>query len=270
MTDEQYDLHLAGDPQASAELRRLFRPENVRVVFDIGACEGEDSLRYARLFPRARVFAFEPLPMNQELIRHHFSRHGASRCELVPIALSDRAGTADFHVSSGTPSEKFAGEDWNYGNKSSSLLPPAGEEPMFGWIRFEETLRTQTDTLDSFCARRGIGNIDFIHLDVQGAESLVLRGAARMLPQVTAIWLEVSNRRLYAGQALRAEIESLMRAAGFVLTRQDMREIEGDQFYVNLRKLPAWRYVSGRLVRNAARRVRKTLGLARRVARPAR
>ena len=122
--------------------------------------------------------------------------------ELVPLALSDRAGEATFHVSSGRPPDLFAGENWNYGNKSSSLLVPAATGPMHGWIEFKEAITVRTGTLDDFCAQRGLARIDFIQMDVQGAEQLVLAGAAAMLPRITAIWLEVSAREHYRGQAL--------------------------------------------------------------------
>jgi FkbM family methyltransferase len=236
MTNQSYDMFLEQELPTKRELLALFDRKDPLVIFDIGACEGEDSIRYARLFPRARIFSFEPMAGNQSLIRHHFERHQVKQCELVPLALSDRQGEAVLHVSSGAPPEKTHGEDWNYGNKSSSLLPPGltGEE-LFPWLSFEKTESVQTDTLDHFCELRGLSGIDFIHMDVQGAESLVLQGARNLLPATKAVWLEVAARESYKGQKLKGEIESLMREAGFGLTYQRMSGIEGDQFYVNLR-----------------------------------
>jgi len=227
--------YLARPAQCEPHLLRLFSADRELVIFDIGACEGEESIRYARLFPKARIFTFEPLPANQEIIRSNFSRFNVSRAELVPLALSDKTGTAEFHVSAGRPPELFCGDDWNYGNKSSSLLPPAETDPMHGWIHFPEKITVQTETLDRFCERRGIGKIDFIHMDVQGAESLVLAGADLQLPRVGALWLEVSDRELYKGQKLRTDIERIMRRRRFWLATESRGEIEGDQLYVNLR-----------------------------------
>lgn len=240
-----YSSYLAQPGAAEGELRRLFRRDEPLVIFDVGACEGEDSIRYARLFPRSRVFAFEPLPANQELVRANLARHGAANVELVPLALSDLAGEAVFHVSSGRPPEEFAGSDWNYGNKSSSLLPPAAPaEPMFGWIQFKERITVPTVTLDAFCRERGIGRVDFIHMDVQGAEHLVLAGAAAMLPHLTALWIEVSDNPQYAGQKSRPEMESWLRRHGFSLTHAVSHGIEGDQFHVNRRRPRVWPYLA--------------------------
>ncbi|MBI3885658.1 MAG: FkbM family methyltransferase [Opitutae bacterium] len=229
-------------------------------LFDIGACEGEDSVRFARRFPNARVFAFEPLPANQALVRANFARFSTPKNELVPLALSDRAGEATFHVSSGRPRDEFAGQDWNYGNKSSSLLAPATDAPMYGWIEFKEAITVRTDTLDHFCHERGIGHIDLVHMDVQGAEHLVLAGARALLPHITAIWLEVSDQELYAGQKLRNEIHELMRSHGFRLGYELRRELDGDQLYVNTRSPRAWRYLSARAYRAFMMKARMEAG----------
>lgn len=238
--------YLGSVSPAERELRRLFLRHEPLTICDIGGCEGEESIRYARCFPRARIFCFEPLPANQRLIFANFARFGIQTAELVPLALSDRAGTAQFHVSSGQPPERFAGDNWNYGNKSSSLLPPATPQPMFGWVEFHETISVPTQTFDAFAVERNIPWVDFIHMDVQGAEHLVLAGAHRMLPRCTAVWLEVSDRELYRGQQLRTAIETLMAEAGFSKTLEFRREVEGDQFYVNRRCLRQWPYLAAR------------------------
>jgi FkbM family methyltransferase len=252
--------YLAGLSEPEQELLRLFRSGKALTIFDIGSCEGEDSVRYARHFPRARVFAFEPLPANQQLVRANFTRYGAANAELVPLALSDRTGEATFHVSSGRPKDEFAGQDWNYGNKSSSLLAPAQEDPMHGWVEFKETITVHTDTLDNFCRDRVLGRIDFIHMDVQGAEHLVLQGARAMLPNITAIWLEVSDRQLYQGQKLRTDIGRFMHDHGFALGFEIRREIEGDQFYVNRRYARVWPYLAAKRAAQFARRLHFAAG----------
>lgn len=258
------NAYLATPTVAAKEFKRLFSSNQPRAICDIGACEGEDSIRFSRLFPAARVFAFEALPANQSLARENFARYAATRAELVPLALSDRAGTAAFHVSSGRPPELFAGEDWNYGNKSSSLLPPAsGSAPMHGWIEFKDRMEVPTETLDRFCAMRSLAAIDLVHMDVQGAELLVLRGAERMLPHITAIWLEVSASELYRGQALDRDINAFMRAHGFALAHVELLGSstgEGDHFYVNVRHARVWPYLVAKRATNAFSRARFSLG----------
>lgn len=262
--------YLASPGAAQAELDLLFGRDEPLVIFDIGACEGEDSIRYARLFPRAKVFAFEPLPANQDLIRANLARHIAANVELVPLALSDRAGEEVFHVSSGRPREEFAGPNWNYGNKSSSLLSPVKPgEPMFGWIEFKRQITVRTTTLDAFCLERKLDRLDFIHVDVQGAEHLVLQGAVTMLPRVSALWLEVSDQPQYIGQKTRIEMEAWLHRQGFELTYAITHGVEGDQFYVNRRHSRVWPRLARCRLFAGWRRVRTFAGRLRRALLPA-
>jgi FkbM family methyltransferase len=251
--------YLATPNEAELELTNLFTTDQAITIFDIGACEGEESIRYIRRFSNAQVFAFEPLPENQQLMRDNFRRYSVTNAEIIPVALSDRAGEAMFHVSSGRPEKEFAGGNWNYGNKSSSLLAPVTDAPMYGWIEFPETITVPCTTLDAFCDQRDIQSVDFIHMDVQGAEHLVLAGADRILRKTTSLWLEVSDQRLYRGQKLRSEMEALLAAKGFSLRLEVRREVEGDQFYVN-RKLPqTWRYLACKQLVSAVRSIKKRL-----------
>lgn len=258
------DAYLATPSPVELELTKLFQHYERLTIFDVGACEGEDSIRYGRRFPNASLYAFEPLPENQRLAKANIERYSACNVELIGTALSDRSGETVLHVSSGRPEDLFAGEDWNYGNKSSSLLQPASPEPMYGWITFCETALVATDTLDSFCERRGIRKIDFLHMDVQGAEHLVLVGASRMLSRTTAIWLEVTERALYQGQHTRAEIKAFLTKHGFRLALEVMLDIEGDQLYVNVHHMRVWPYLVDVWAARYYRNARHALGRWRR------
>jgi FkbM family methyltransferase len=241
-------------------LLRLFGQRGPRVIFDIGACEGEDTVRYARRFPRAGIYSFEPLPGNQELYRLNLERHRVENAELVTTAMSDRTGEATFHVSSGRPPEEIYGKDWNYGNKSSSLLPPAQDDPMYGWLEFKQKITVPTRSLDDFCRERSL-RPDFIHMDVQGAEHLVLAGGAATLPRVTAVWMEVSRQEIYRGQALDTTITQVMASHGFRLIYAIYRSdgIEGDHLYLNVRHPRTWPYVGWLRLRTVAGKIRRAL-----------
>src|SRR6185369_15077211 len=92
------ETYLSKPSGAELQLVRLFGASDALTIFDIGACEGEESIRYSRRFPRARLFSFEPLPANQALVRDNFARYELDAAELVPLALSDRKCESVFHV----------------------------------------------------------------------------------------------------------------------------------------------------------------------------
>ena len=225
--------YLARKTFPEIELSKIFKTQDPLVIFDIGACEGEDSIRYARLFPNSRVYTFEPLPENQALVLANFEKFGVKNAELQSFALADREGTSTFHVSSGKPPKKWEGEQWNYGNKSSSLLKPELHNERFDWIEFNRSIEVQCNRIDGFLAKNHLKHIDFIHMDVQGAELLALKGAGSKISEITSIWLEVSEEELYKNQVLKNELELFLVNNGFIKTHDEKCGFQSDQFWVN-------------------------------------
>lgn len=224
-----FEIAIRQDPAPHKELESLFSKNEELIIFDIGSCDGLDSLRYKRLYPKATVYAFEPVPANFEKIHNNFKAYGNEGIHAFQLAFSDKSGKASLHLSSAQSSTQPLPE----GNKSSSLLEPDKILSIYSWCRFDQTIEVDTDTLDSFCTQNNIDHIDFIHLDVQGAELMVLGGATKLLSQVASIWLEVENVSLYKNQPLRHKIQSFMKSHDFMLIRYDHRYYAGDQFYVN-------------------------------------
>jgi FkbM family methyltransferase len=208
------------------------------VIFDIGSCEGEDAIRYTRLFPSARVWAVEALPANVDLIKANLNRHGVDRVQVVALALDDSAGHATFHVSSGRPDDAPPDTDWDYGNKSSSLLPPDAHLKTHPWVHFDSSVQVETDRLDALAQRCGLTVIDYIHMDVQGAELRVLNGAGILLDSIRVIWMEVEAVPLYKDQPLKADVERFMASRGFEKRLDTVDSLSGDQLYVNTRFYP--------------------------------
>lgn len=254
------------------EVKHLLAYSEKQVLFDIGACEGEDAIKYARLSPDVRVFAFEPRPDNYEKATNLIKRHRAESVRLFPFALSNENGTATFHVSSGRPEGTDLPEDWDFGNKSSSLLPPgSASAEHHPWLKFEQTIQVETRRLDEFCLEQGLNKIDFIHLDVQGAELMVLEGAGAMIKSIGSIWMEVESVELYDQQPLKEDVEAFMRENGFTCIISTVDAVSGDQLYLNtsfydeetIRKLKAMQQHKQKSIRNVLskiyRRIRHAL-----------
>lgn len=220
------------------KLLRLLGGRAGLTVLDIGSCDGLDAIRYARMFPGARVIAFEPLPANQDTIRRNLQDFAHQNIEVVPVALARTRGRARFHVSSGAPPSASPDGEWNYGNKSSSLLSPALHTEKVPWVKFEEVVEVDTDTLHNVCVDKAIERIDFAHMDVQGAELEVLSGAGEWLKRLGVVWMEVSRAPLYAGQPLKKDVEQFMKTHGFRLVLDDVGRVSGDQLWAHARLHP--------------------------------
>ena len=126
------------------------------VVIDGGSYCGDTALYFAHLVGRrGRVSCFEFEPQNLELLRHNLRLNPrlSRRIDVIESALWDRAGE---HV-------PFREQG------PGTVIDPSGEG------------RAKTDTIDELIERGVVGRVDFIKLDIEGAELNALRGAESAL-----------------------------------------------------------------------------------------
>jgi len=105
----------------------------------------------------------------------------------------------------------------------SSLYPPnetylerfAGLPEL---VNLDFSFEIDTTTLDNFCQEEGANEIDFMQIDVQGADLDVLEGAKKVLNCGTlAIQIEVEFSHLYTNQPLFADVDTFLRKHDFTL-----------------------------------------------------
>lgn len=203
------------------QIDSVFGEQGPSIIAEIGAADGLDTAMYARRYPMASIFAFEPLKANVEKLNALRNRLDI---RVYDCALgAENKVAADFWVSGGSPPNRQSNEPWPY---SSSLLEPAEHRTVHPWCTFS---RQQV----SVCRLDHIMEVapEYIHMDVQGAELAVLEGARRLLPDIRAVWMEVANVELYRGQPLRREVGEFMRREGFALLGYYGSHISGDEFW---------------------------------------
>jgi FkbM family methyltransferase len=85
-------------------------------------------------------------------------------------------------------------------------------------MNLDFTVEIETTTLDIFCAQESIQDVDFLKIDVQGADLQVLEGASRLLKDsVLGIQIEVEPSALYLHQPLFADVDTYLRSQEFTL-----------------------------------------------------
>lgn len=120
--------------------------------------------------------------------------------------------------------------------QSSSMLKLKEHLKVHPDIREVKTQKRKTLTIDTLMRKSNLGgkHIDFLNLDIQGAELLALKGARKTLPRVNSIFTEVNEIELYEDCALVHEIDSYLSEFGF--RRVEMKIFEncgwGDAFYI--------------------------------------
>jgi 2-O-methyltransferase len=190
-----------------AELVRLIGRADP-VILDVGCNDGFHTNWFLELFAGSRVYAFEPDPRAVKLFRGSVRNE---RAKLFELAIADRDGQTEFHASDGLPDPAMAAslpEGWH---QSGSIRKPTGELfAQYPWCKFERTFPVQTRRLDGWCGEQGVGAIDLIWADVQGAEGDLIEGGRRTLARTRYFYTEYDDEELYEGQIPLAELLSLL------------------------------------------------------------
>jgi len=169
-------------------------------IVDIGASPIDGKPVYQNLLDRgqARVIGFEPDPAALRALER---TKGAAETYL-PYAIGDgEAHTLHLCEAPGM----------------SSLLRPnaallANYHGFSDWGVVRDTRPVQTVRLDDV---REIAEIDFLKIDIQGAELMALRGGARQLARCGVVQTEVEFLPMYEGQPLFSDVELYLRGLGF-------------------------------------------------------
>jgi FkbM family methyltransferase len=125
----------------------------------------------------------------------------------IPLALSDQVGESTLYVTDSP--------------MCSSLYPPVESylerfNGIINLMKLDFSIGIETTTLDKFFEEENIPELDFLQIDVQGADLLVLQGAKKILEKSTlAIQVEVEFSPLYRGQPLFADIDIFLRSKNF-------------------------------------------------------
>ena len=158
--EEQY---FGAHKTESAEIARLPAIlHGVRVFVDVGASLGQYSYYASKTLKNAHFYCVEADPFKAKRLREltqQWAQEDGNEFEVVEKAASDQAGTLTFFI----PQSHLT---------SGAFFPLS--EVSAGWT---ET-KVQADTLDTML--EGVA-VDFLKLDVEGAEYRALVGARRLL-----------------------------------------------------------------------------------------
>lgn len=141
-------------------LERLGR-EPIRTVLDVGANVGSWSLMAADLLPEASIYALEVVPGTAAKLRARVGQH--QRIKSFDLGLAAETGTLTMQY-----------------HEAASTHATFTEYP-HSWAG--ERIECPVMRGDEFLTREGIGRLDFLKLDVEGAEHLVLQGLDQHLSQ---------------------------------------------------------------------------------------
>lgn len=136
------------------------------IVVDVGANIGYYSIIFSKLVgAQGKVYAFEPDPVNFSILKKNIELNKCTNVVLEQKALSNKTGKITLYVS----------EE----NRGDHRIYDSGDA--------RKTVEIEAVRLDDYLTTRAPHGVNFIKMDVQGAEVAVLEGARDVLRRSAAL-----------------------------------------------------------------------------------
>ena len=153
------------------DLKQFFKEKEFKIVFDVGANEGQSIRLFQSRMKINKMISFEPVPSTYRVLTKH--NQVSENLTLENIGLGEFPGEHDVFINkySGLNSLKIDQGDNLIGKKEKVII----------------------STLDDYTTKNGISEIDFLKIDTEGFEMEVLKGGIEMIRQrkIKYIYCEV-------------------------------------------------------------------------------
>jgi FkbM family methyltransferase len=180
-------------------------------ILEAGAANGSDTIEMSQLFPKATIYAFEPIPFYFKQLQNTVIN--CKNVKVFQYAIGDKSGISKFNLS--------RIEDGSIVS-SSSLLNPKKHVEAHPHILFNDSISVNTITIDDFCSQNRIERLDFLWLDLQGSEYQALISSPKILETVKVIHAEVSLIDTYEGVVLYPEFKKWLNSKGFIVVIEEL------------------------------------------------
>jgi FkbM family methyltransferase len=203
---------IGGEALARDLLFQEYTPRPGDTVIDVGAGVGVDVNRLSRCVgSTGRVYSIEAHPASFEALYRLCKEQGLTNVTPVNVAVSDAGGIV-----------RMTDEDSHILNRMTGN---------------DEGFQVPSVTLDQFISERGVTQVDFLMMNIEGGEVRALRGMKRSAPCVAN--LMVASHDFLApsrGDSVRTkdDVLSLLVDYGFSITRRwrgDLRPRARDYLY---------------------------------------
>ncbi len=169
-------------------------------IIDIGANAGYFTLFAASIYPQAKLFSFEPVPVNYAQLKRHRDLNDACKISCFPLAVAGHSGKINLTFDRG---DSFT--------TSATMLASKENKGEF--------LSIPCVTLKEIMDENAIGKCDLLKMDCEGAEYDILYNCPpEYLQRINQIAMEV-HRGEKETQNIDA-LEAFFRQQGFFTRRK--------------------------------------------------
>ena len=150
------------------------------VFLDVGANVGLYSI-YAAKTKNTTVYAFEPSFFNLEYLARNIFINGLSeKINIIPLALNNTTGINPFHLTSTEWGGALSTFDQKFDDSGKEMHP-------------EFVYKTTGIDLDTLSKLLQLEKADYVKIDVDGLEHIILSGAKNTLKNAREILVEIND-----------------------------------------------------------------------------
>ncbi len=183
-------------------------PNNIPIkgIIQVGANDGGELDFFTK--HTSNILLFEPVESARNTLIQRINNYPNTNITISDYVVSNTSGPIDFFI---------AVESGN-----SSLFDLNPERPAFNQERCKHDCKVTMNsiTLDNFFQNNNtlsISDYNYLFMDVQGAEHLVLEGATKSLEYIDYIWMEVSYCEIYLNTLLFNDMTQYCDSLGYAL-----------------------------------------------------
>ena len=187
---------------------------NLKKVIDIGAHKGEFLKNIISIKKKIKIYSFEPQSKIFKGLKSNFKNK--KNIFIYNLAISNISKNKKLNINIKTSTSTFS--DYNeesYWKKTKDFLLTG-----FNNSSIINSEIVQSITLDNFCKKKIIKNIDLLKIDTEGHEFEVLLGAKNLLKKdIRYILIEFHFSKIYKDYD-KNKIEKILKKNNFVLIKK--------------------------------------------------
>ena len=215
--DPGYEVHdadffLEGIIQVIAEtwVKPLFFHKEVKlqdgnICLDLGASIGTTSMLFSGIVgQKGRVYAFEPV--THRLLLRNIRENNIMNVQVIPRGVSHCVGKAEIEVGDFCLDSSIAKRDYTKDY-------------------YSHCQEIQVTSLDACIKELSIPKVDFVKMDIEGAEEWAILGAERLITEHAPKWSISSYHVDFTNEPQHSKLVSLLKGFGYKVREIPMMHI---------------------------------------------
>ena len=186
-----------------AEYEKYYILKKGDIVVDAGAHIGTFTVKAAKAVgDKGRVIAIEPSANNIEFLSRNIEANGLQNVSIVPKGIWSTKGTLKLNISR----RRTTGHSFYTSSQ-------------FGTEEINEFKEVEVDTLDNIVRQSGVWPVNFIKMDIEGAEIEAIKGMDEIMSGDVKLAMEGSH--IVAGQRTYQIIIPWLKNRGFQVNNDE-------------------------------------------------